>query len=112
MPDEDAGEGLRAVEGDPRELAAVVVQKTGRETDPPSRRHVHEGARPEYAGEVPDLSQYNTIFIGAPAWWGDWPMICCTFFESGADAFDGNACQNRLDSVREDVAGWLSVREY
>ena len=150
MGAEDAGEGLRAVEGDPRELAAVVVQEPGRETDPPSRCHVHEGARPEYAGEVPDLSQYDTIFIGAPAWWGDWPMICYTFFENHADAFAGktlvpfsthegsglsgfdkklakacpdaavekglavrgNDCQNRQDSVREDVAGWLEELGY
>ncbi len=150
MPDEDAGEGLRAVEGDPRELAAVVVQKTRRETDPPSRSDVHEGARPEYAGEAPDLSQYDTIFIGAPVWWGDWPIILYAFFEKNADAvageklvpfsthegsglsgFDkklakacpdaavekgltvrGNDCQNRQDSVREDVAGWLEELGY
>ena len=41
-----------------------------------------DNARPEYAGEVPDLSQYDTIFIGAPVWWGDWPMIMYTFFEN------------------------------
>ena len=31
---------------------------------------------------VPDLSGYDTIFIGAPVWWGDWPMILYTFFEN------------------------------
>ena len=40
------------------------------------------GARPAIAGELPDLNGYDTIFIGAPVWWGDWPMICYTFFES------------------------------
>ncbi len=39
------------------------------------------GARPEYAGTVPDLSAYDRIFIGSPVWWGDWPMIMYTFFE-------------------------------
>ncbi len=48
-----------------------------------------ENARPEYAGDVPDLSQYSTIFIGAPVWWGDWPMIMYTFFENNADALAG-----------------------
>ncbi|MBR3309053.1 MAG: flavodoxin [Lachnospiraceae bacterium] len=48
-----------------------------------------ENARPEYAGDVPDLSKYNTIFIGAPVWWGDWPMIMYTFFEKNADALAG-----------------------
>lgn len=41
----------------------------------------NENARPAFAGEVPDLSNYDTIFIGAPVWWGDWPMIMYTFFE-------------------------------
>ena len=39
-------------------------------------------ARPEYAGDLPDMSGYDTIFIGAPVWWGDWPMIMYTVFES------------------------------
>ena len=42
----------------------------------------NEGARPEYRDDVPDLSQYQTIFIGSPVWWGDWPMIMYTFFEN------------------------------
>ena len=39
-------------------------------------------ARPVYAGELPDLSGYETIFVGAPVWWGDWPMIMYTVFEN------------------------------
>ena len=39
-------------------------------------------ARPAFAGELPDLSGYDTVFIGAPVWWGDWPMIMYTVFES------------------------------
>ena len=45
-------------------------------------REQRDGARPAYAGELPDLSGYDTIFIGAPVWWGDWPMILYTVFES------------------------------
>ena len=41
-----------------------------------------DGARPAYAGELPDFENYDTIFIGAPVWWGDWPMIMYTVFES------------------------------
>ncbi len=41
-----------------------------------------ESARPAYAGDLPDMSGYDTIFIGAPVWWGDWPMILYTVFES------------------------------
>ncbi len=54
-----------------------------------AKQEQSKNARPEYAGEVPDLSQYNTIFIGAPVWWGDWPMIMYTFFENNADALAG-----------------------
>ena len=54
-----------------------------------AKKEQNEIARPAYAGEVPDLSGYNTIFIGAPVWWGDWPMIMYTFFENNADALAG-----------------------
>ena len=54
-----------------------------------AKREQNENARPAYAGTLPDLSQYDTIFIGAPVWWGDWPMIMYTFFETNADALAG-----------------------
>lgn len=54
-----------------------------------AKKEQNENARPAYAGEVPDLSQYDTVFIGAPVWWGDWPMICYTFFENNANALSG-----------------------
>ena len=47
-----------------------------------AKQEQSENARPEYQGTVPDLSGYDTIFIGAPVWWGDWPMIMYTFFEN------------------------------
>lgn len=54
-----------------------------------AKQEQNESTRPDYTGEVPDLSQYNTVFIGAPIWWGDWPMICYTFFEKNVDALAG-----------------------
>ena len=51
-----------------------------------AKKEQNENARPAYQGTVPDLSAYSTVFIGAPVWWGDWPMICYTFFEDNADA--------------------------
>ena len=54
-----------------------------------AKREQNENARPGYAGEAPDLTRYSTIFIGAPVWWGDWPMICYTFFENNAEALAG-----------------------
>ena len=54
-----------------------------------AKQEQNENARPEYDGEVPNLSQYDTVFVGAPVWWGDWPMIMYTFFENNADALSG-----------------------
>ena len=54
-----------------------------------AKREQNENARPAYAGEIPDLSLYDTVFIGAPVWWGDWPMILYTFFEENAEALAG-----------------------
>ena len=34
-----------------------------------AKKEQNENARPAYSGEAPDLSQYDTIFIGAPVWW-------------------------------------------
>ena len=54
-----------------------------------AKREQNEDARPEYAGDLPDLNGYDTIFMGAPVWWGDWPMIMYTFFENNAGALSG-----------------------
>ncbi len=54
-----------------------------------AKKEQNEKARPAYSGTVPDLSGYDTVFIGAPVWWGDWPMIMYTFFEQNAKALEG-----------------------
>ena len=38
-------------------------------------------SRPEIAGELPDLSAYDTIFVGFPIWWYVAPHIINTFLE-------------------------------
>lgn len=39
-------------------------------------------ARPEMAGEVPDLSGYDVIYLGYPIWWGQAPKILYTFLDA------------------------------
>lgn len=39
-------------------------------------------ARPEIAYTISDISQYNTIVLGYPIWWGQAPKILYTFIES------------------------------
>ena len=47
-----------------------------------ARQEQRDKARPACKGEFPDLTAYDTVFIGAPVWWGDWPMIMYTVFEN------------------------------
>ena len=52
-----------------------------------AKREQNDNARPAYSGELPDLSGYSTIYIGAPVWWGEEPRILDTFVEKYS--FDG-----------------------
>ena len=47
-----------------------------------AKQEQNDNARPAYSGELPNLDGYSRIFIGAPVWWGDWPMIMYTVFEN------------------------------
>lgn len=47
-----------------------------------SRQEMAGNARPEIAGRVENLDDYDTIFIGYPIWWGDLPSIVSSFLES------------------------------
>ena len=40
------------------------------------------GCRPAIAGTVEDMSQYDTVFVGFPIWWGREPSIVDTFLEA------------------------------
>ncbi len=39
-------------------------------------------ARPELAGDMPDVSGYDTVFLGCPIWWGSEPMVVRTFLDA------------------------------
>ena len=42
---------------------------------------LHNNARPEIKDITFDISKYDTIYVGAPVWWGDFPMIMYTLFD-------------------------------
>jgi flavodoxin len=46
-----------------------------------AQEEANNGELPPYEGEVPDLSQYDTVFIGGPIWWGTYPQVMFTFFK-------------------------------
>ena len=78
-------------------IAEMIAQKTGadsfeikpvkpypkkyKECTDVAKAELNAQARPEYAGGVANLAQYERVFIGAPVWWGDWPMVVYTFLE-------------------------------
>jgi flavodoxin len=35
-----------------------------------AQEEANKGELPPYEGAVPDLSKYDTVFIGGPVWWG------------------------------------------
>lgn len=39
-------------------------------------------ARPAISGEIENIDEYDTIFLGYPIWWGTMPRIINTFLES------------------------------
>lgn len=47
-----------------------------------NREQNDESARPEIKYTINDISQYDTIVLGYPIWWGQAPKILYTFIES------------------------------
>lgn len=85
-------------EGNTRIIADLIAVKTGADvfeieavTPYPetysglldiSRQEMTDSARPEIAGTVENMNDYDVVFIGYPNWWGDMPMIVYNFVES------------------------------
>ena len=46
------------------------------------KNELEENARPELAAKVPNMQDYDVIFLGYPIWWSDMPMAVYTFMES------------------------------
>lgn len=39
-------------------------------------------ARPAIKGDAPDVSAYDTVFVGCPIWWGSEPMVVRTLLDA------------------------------
>ena len=46
-----------------------------------AKDEANKGELPPYEGAAPDLSQYDTVFIGGPVWWGTYPQVMFTLFK-------------------------------
>lgn len=47
-----------------------------------AKKEQNDNARPEIKNTLDNFSDYDTVFIGYPIWWGDLPMIVYTFLEN------------------------------
>lgn len=45
-----------------------------------AKQEAADGELPPYEGSAPDLSQFDTVFIGGPVWWGTYPQVMFTLF--------------------------------
>ena len=45
-----------------------------------AQEEAKKGELPPYEGKAPDLTQYDTVFIGGPVWWGTYPQVMFTLF--------------------------------
>ena len=85
-------------EGNTAIIAQMIAQKTGgdlfeiklkNDTYPTQYRPLTQvaqqekkaNARPEIKDKVTNFADYDVVFIGAPNWWGDLPMVVYTFLE-------------------------------
>jgi len=46
-----------------------------------AKKELRDKARPTIQGEVPDLAQYDEVYLGYPNWWGEAPMVIYTFMD-------------------------------
>ena len=46
-----------------------------------AKEESEKGEKPAFKGEVKNIAQYETVFIGGPIWWGTYPQVMFTFFD-------------------------------
>ncbi len=64
-----------------------IVPKTPYSTDyntvvDDAKAEQRNNARPAIKEAIPNIADYDTVYVGFPNWWGDMPMILYTFFDT------------------------------
>lgn len=54
-----------------------------------AKKEQQNGELPPFEGEPGDLSQYKTVFIGGPVWWGTYPQVMFTFLKKYTKKLEG-----------------------
>ena len=81
-----------------------------------AKEEANKGELPPYEGEAPDLTEYDTVFIGGPVWWGTYPQVMFTFFKKHAGdlkgktvipftTHEGSGLANCVEDVKAAFAG-------
>ena len=81
-----------------------------------AQEEARKGELPPYEGEIADLSQYDTVFIGGPVWWGTYPQVMFTFFKKHENdlkgktvipftTHEGSGLANCVEDVKESFPG-------
>ena len=81
-----------------------------------AKEEANKGELPPYEGEAPDLTEYDTVFIGGPVWWGTYPQVMFTFFKKHANdlkgktvipftTHEGSGIANCVEDVKAAFAG-------
>ena len=52
------------------------------ETTEVAQQEKNDNARPALTATIPDMDEYEVIYLGYPIWWGTFPMAVYTFLES------------------------------
>lgn len=100
-------------------VAEMVAEKTGgtlfeikpvkeypagyKECTEVAKQEQAENARPEIATKIENLQEYDTIFLGYPVWWSDFPMLIYTFLEQ--NDFNGKTIIPFCTSAGEYMTG-------
>lgn len=46
-----------------------------------AKEESEKGEKPSFKGEIKNIDDYDTVFIGGPIWWGTYPRVMFTFFD-------------------------------
>lgn len=46
-----------------------------------AKEETEKGEKPSFKGEVKNIDDYDTVFIGGPIWWGTYPRVMFTFYD-------------------------------
>ena len=74
-----------------------------------AQEEARNNERPAFEGKLENLDQYDIIFIGGPIWWGTYPQVMFTFFDTydlnGKTIYpftthEGSGLGNTVDDLR------------